>query len=47
MTAKEPQIVMRNALSFFGDLPSSLAGKSSILIDAMRYLLPLTSLRLL
>jgi hypothetical protein len=37
----------RNALLFFGDLPKSSCRQSSILINAMRYSLPLTSLSLL
>jgi hypothetical protein len=36
-----------HALLFFGDLPSSSCRQSSILIDAMWYSLPLTSLSLL
>jgi hypothetical protein len=38
--------MMGHALLFFGDLPRPCCRQSSILIDAMRYSLPLTSLSL-
>jgi hypothetical protein len=42
-----PSAEMSNALSFLGELQSSSCRQSSILIDAMPYSLPLTSLSLL